>query len=35
MYTNIDGIISRKLELTDHLKETEPESVCLAKIKLS
>ena len=34
MYTNIDGIIARKLELTDYLKEKKPETVCLAEAKL-
>ena len=29
MYTNIDGIISRKLELVDYLKEKKPQIVCL------
>ena len=29
MYTNIDGIISRKLELTDYLKDEKLEIVCL------
>ena len=33
MYTNIDGIISRKLELAD-LKEKKPEIVCLTQTKL-
>ena len=31
MYTNIDGIIARKLELVDYLKEKKPEIVCLAE----
>ena len=34
MYTNIHGIISRKLELVDYLKEKKSEIVCLAKTKL-
>ena len=34
MYTNIDGIIGRKLELADYLKEKKPEIVGLAKTKL-
>ena len=33
MYTNIDGIIERKLELADYLKK-KPEIVCLAEAKL-
>ena len=36
MYTNIDGLIPRKLELTDYLKEKKnPEITCLAETKLS
>ena len=31
MNNNIDGIISRKLELIDYLKEKKPEIVCLAE----
>ena len=34
MYVNIDGIISRKLELLDYLKEKKPKIVCLAETKL-
>ena len=34
MYTNIDGLIARKLELVDYLKEKKPEIVCLAETKL-
>ena len=34
MYTNIEGIVARKLELTDYLKEKKPESVCLTETKL-
>ena len=34
MYTNIDGIISRKLELVDYLKEKKPQIVCLTETKL-
>ena len=34
MYTNIDGIISRKLELVDYLKEKKPEIACLTETKL-
>ena len=34
MYTNIDGIISRKLELIDYLKEKKPEIVWLTETKL-
>ena len=34
MYTNIDGMISRKLELIDYLKEKKPEIVCLTETKL-
>ena len=34
MYTNIDGIIPRKLELTDYLKEKNQEMVFLAETKL-
>ena len=34
MYTNIDGIISRKLELIDYLKEKKPKIVCLTETKL-
>ena len=35
MYTNIDGVLSSKLELGDYLKEMEPKIVCLAETKLS
>ena len=34
MYINIDGIISRKLELVDYLREKKPEIVCLTETKL-
>ena len=34
IYTNIDEIIPRKLELTDYLKEKEPDVVCLVETKL-
>ena len=34
MFTNIDGIISRKLELVDYLREKKPEIVCLTETKL-
>ena len=34
MYTNIDEIISRKLELVDYLKEKKQEIVCLTETKL-
>ena len=34
MYTNIDEIISRKLELVDYLKEKKPEIVYLTETKL-
>ena len=34
MYTNIDGTISRKLELADYLKEKKPEIICLTETKL-
>ena len=34
MYTNIDGIISRKLELVDYLREKKPQIVCLTQTKL-
>ena len=34
MYTNIDGIITRKLELVDYLQEKKPEIVCLTETKL-
>ena len=34
MYTNIDGIISRKLELEDYLKEKKPQIVFLTQTKL-
>ena len=35
MYTNIDGILSSRLELGDYLKEEKPEIVCLAETKLN
>ena len=31
MYTNIDGIIARKLQLVVYLKEKKPEIVCLTE----
>ena len=31
MYTNIDGIVSRKLELVDYLKEKKQEIVFLTE----
>ena len=34
MYTNIYGIISRKLELIHYLKEKKPEIVCLTETKV-
>ena len=34
IYTNIDGIISRKLELVHYLKEKKPEIVCLTETKV-
>ena len=34
MHTNINGIIPRKLELADYLKE-KTENVCLAETKLT
>ena len=34
MYTNIDGIIARKTELVDYLKEKKPEIICLAETNL-
>ena len=34
MNTNIDGMISRKLDLVDHLKEQKAEMVCLTETKL-
>ena len=35
MYTNIDGIIPRILELRDYLREGDPDVVCLAETKLT
>ena len=35
MYTNIDGIVKRKLQLTNYLKEKKAEVACLGEIKLS
>ena len=35
MYANIDGLIPRKLELTDYLKEKKIEILCLTETKLS
>ena len=35
MYTNIDGIMSSRLELGDYLKEEKREIVCLAETKLN
>ena len=34
MYANIDGLIARKLEITNYLKDKKPESVCLAETQL-
>ena len=34
MYTNIDVLIPRKLELTDNLNDEKTDIVCLAKTKL-
>ena len=35
MYTDIDGLMSRKLELKDNLREKKPDVVCLTETKLS
>ena len=35
MYTNIDGILSSRLELRDYLQEEKPDIVCLAETKLN
>ena len=35
MYTNIDGVMSSRLELEDYLKEVKPSIVCLAETKLN
>ena len=35
MYTNIDGIIPRILELKDYLREKNPDIVCLTETKLT
>jgi len=35
MYTNIDGVLSSRLELEDYLKEEKPEIVCLTETKLN
>ncbi len=34
LYSNVDGLISKKLELTDLLKSKKPEIVCLTETKL-
>lgn len=34
MYTYIDGLITKKLELKDYLKERVPDAVCLTETKL-
>ena len=34
MYINIDGIISRKLELRDYLENKTPNVVCITETKL-
>ena len=34
MYTNIDGLISSRLELIDYLMEKKPDIVCLTETKL-
>ncbi len=33
MYTNIDGLVSRLLELKDYLKNNKPEVICLTETK--
>ena len=35
MYTNIDGIAPRVLELKDYIREKEPEVICLIETKIS
>ncbi len=35
MYNNINGVIPRKLELTDYIREKEPDIICLQETKLS
>ena len=35
MYTNIDGLLARKLELNDYIREKEPNIICLTETKLS
>lgn len=35
MYTNVDGLITSKLELQDFIKEKEPMIVCLTETKLN
>ena len=35
MYTNIDGITPRLLELKDYVREEEPDVICLVETKLS
>lgn len=35
MYTNVDRIISSKLELQDYLQEKKPMIVCLTETKLN
>ena len=35
MYTNIDGLLARKLELIDYIREKKPKVICLTETKLS
>lgn len=35
MYTNIDEIITKELELEDYIKDKEPKVICLTETKLS
>ena len=34
-YTNIDGLLSKRLELLDYLKEKKPDIMCIVETKLT
>ena len=34
-YTNVDGLLSKRLELTDYLREKKPDIVCIVETKLT
>ena len=34
-YTNIDGLVSKRLELLDYLREKKPDIMCIVETKLT